>query len=59
MVSIIDADGHVDEPRSVWQDYAEPAYRDRIIRLVRDKDGLDKLQIEEILLGTRSAENHR
>ncbi|MGE0680406.1 MAG: amidohydrolase family protein [Candidatus Binatia bacterium] len=49
--TIIDADGHVDEPRSVWQDYAEPAYRDRMIQLVRGQDGLDKLKIEGKVLG--------
>jgi predicted TIM-barrel fold metal-dependent hydrolase len=51
MVSIIDADGHVDEPRAVWQEYTEPAYREQVIQLVRDRDGLDKLKIEGKLRG--------
>jgi predicted TIM-barrel fold metal-dependent hydrolase len=46
MAPIIDADGHVDEPRAVWQEYTEPAYRDQVIQVVRDQDGLDKLKIE-------------
>ncbi|HXY91323.1 MAG TPA: amidohydrolase family protein, partial [Acidimicrobiia bacterium] len=27
---VIDSDGHVIEPDSVWRDYAEPAYRDQL-----------------------------
>ena len=29
---VIDADGHVVEPDTVWKEYAEPAYRDRLDR---------------------------
>ena len=29
---VIDSDGHVVEPDTVWKDYAEPAYRDRLDR---------------------------
>jgi predicted TIM-barrel fold metal-dependent hydrolase len=29
---VIDSDGHVIEPDTVWKDYAEPAYRDRLDR---------------------------
>jgi hypothetical protein len=35
--TVIDTDGHVFEPESMWQDYLEPAYRDRCPRIVRDK----------------------
>jgi len=29
MTKIIDADGHIVEPRTFWQDYIEPRFRDR------------------------------
>jgi len=29
---VIDSDGHVVEPDTVWKEYAEPAYRDRLDR---------------------------
>ena len=28
---VIDSDGHVIEPDTVWQDYVEPAFRDRLV----------------------------
>jgi len=28
---IIDADGHIVEPRALWEDYAEPQFRERMI----------------------------
>ena len=45
MARIIDADGHILEPPSVWQEYTEPAYRDGVIQIFRDQDGIDKLKI--------------
>ena len=45
MAQIIDADGHILEPPSVWQEYTEPAYRDGAIQIFRDRDGIDKLRI--------------
>jgi predicted TIM-barrel fold metal-dependent hydrolase len=53
MATIIDADGHILEPRSVWQEYTEPAYRDRVIQIVRDTDGIDKLKIDGEIRGDR------
>lgn len=38
---VIDADGHVCEPRAVWTDYVDRRYRDRTIRVERDNDGRD------------------
>jgi uncharacterized protein len=35
MARIIDADGHVVEPRTLWQDYVEPEFRDRVIQIRR------------------------
>src|SRR5438445_9161085 len=43
---VIDADGHVLEPPDVWQRYVDPAYRGRAIRVRRDDDGRDVLEID-------------
>ena len=32
---IIDADGHVTEPSALWEEFAEPAFRDRVIQVRR------------------------
>ena len=45
MATIIDGDGHITEPRAVWEEYAEPAYRDLVIQLRRGEDGTDDLWI--------------
>lgn len=45
MARIIDGDGHIVEPRAVWEEYTEPAYRDRVIRVKRDTQGRDELWI--------------
>ena len=44
--TVIDTDGHVFEPESMWQDYLEPAYRDRCPRIVRDNRGTTRYLIE-------------
>src|SRR5205807_9259464 len=41
----VDADGHILEPPDVWETYLEPKYRDRALRIVRDDDGLEELEI--------------
>jgi predicted TIM-barrel fold metal-dependent hydrolase len=41
----VDADGHILEPPDLWETYLEPEYRDRALRLVRDADGLEALEI--------------
>src|SRR2546428_12302558 len=38
-IAVVDADGHVTEPMSLWTDYAEPAYRERAPRPVLDERG--------------------
>ena len=43
MTRIIDADGHIVEPRALWDDYAEPQFRDRMIQVRRNRDGGDEL----------------
>jgi uncharacterized protein len=44
---VIDADGHVLEPFSLWTEYMEPAYRDLAPRMVRDRDGRDRFLVGE------------
>jgi hypothetical protein len=36
MSLVIDADGHFMEPFDLWEQYLEPQYRERAIRLVKD-----------------------
>jgi uncharacterized protein len=50
---VVDADGHILEPLSLWQDYMDPAFRDRAPRLIRDADGKERLVLEEQILGSK------
>ena len=50
---VIDADGHILEPLSLWNDYIDPAFRDRAPRLIRDTDGKERLLIEQQVLGSK------
>src|SRR5438132_11805929 len=43
MTRIIDADGHIVEPRTFWQDYVETKYRDRLPRIMQDAGGIDRI----------------
>src|SRR3954453_1451968 len=52
--NVIDADGHVLEPFSLWNDYLDPAFHDRAPRLVRDNHGKQRLLLEAKLLGSRA-----
>ncbi|HEV2545730.1 MAG TPA: amidohydrolase family protein [Stellaceae bacterium] len=49
---VIDADGHVLEPFTLWNDYLDPAYRDRAPKLVKDQNGKERLLLEEKILGS-------
>src|SRR5215472_1258439 len=49
---VIDADGHVLEPFTLWNDYLDPAYRDRAPKLVKDQNGKERLLLEEQILGS-------
>lgn len=42
----IDADGHVLEPATLWEDYLEARYRKRALRVRVDSDGLEYLEID-------------
>src|SRR5262249_33244138 len=47
----IDADGHVLEPFSLWEEYMDPAFRERRPRLVIDENGKERFGVEGKLLG--------
>ena len=51
----VDADGHVLEPTTLWEDYIDPQYRDRALRFVLDEHGLEELEIG----GQRSRRSRR
>jgi predicted TIM-barrel fold metal-dependent hydrolase len=42
----VDADGHVLEAPDLWATYLEPRYRERALRLRRDAQGLEYLEID-------------
>ena len=42
----VDADGHVLEPPTLWEEYIDPQFRDRALRVVVDEHGLEELQID-------------
>ena len=50
MSRIIDADGHVAEPSVVWEEYTEPAFRERVIQVRPSGDGPDDLWIDGVNL---------
>src|SRR5215475_3390186 len=52
--NVIDADGHVLEPFTLWNDYMDPLYCERAPKLVKDKDGRERLLLEEKMLGSRA-----
>lgn len=43
---VVDADGHVLEPRDTWQAYIDPKFRDRAIRIATDDEGMENLLID-------------
>ena len=58
--NVIDADGHILEPFNLWNDYLDPAFRDRAPRLVKDNHGKQRLLLEEQAAGQpRGLRRHR
>jgi uncharacterized protein len=45
MAKVIDSDAHVVEPRALWEEYVEPAFRARIPKIVKDADGIDRFAV--------------
>ena len=52
--NVIDADGHVLEPFSLWNDYMDPKFRPRAPKLVKDKNGKERLLLEDQILGSKA-----
>lgn len=50
-----DADAHICEPPEVWREYADPAFRDRVLQVRKHADGHESLVIEGRDLGTSPA----
>ena len=42
----VDADGHILEPPTLWEEYIDPKFRDRALRIVVDENGLEELEID-------------
>ena len=51
---VIDADGHILEPFTLWGEYLDPSYRKRAPKLVKDETGVQKLLLEEKVLGSKA-----
>src|SRR5581483_8177823 len=49
--NVIDADGHILEPLDLWDNYIDPAFRDRAPRIVKGDNGKERLVIEEHTVG--------
>ena len=47
----VDADGHILEPLTLWDDYIDPAFRERRPQFVIDENGKERLSVEGKLLG--------
>lgn len=47
----VDADGHILEPLSLWDDYIDPAFYERRPQFVIDENGKERLSVEGLLLG--------
>ncbi len=49
--NVIDADGHILEPLDLWENYIDPAFRDRAPRIMKGENGKERLVIEEQVVG--------
>lgn len=47
--AVVDADGHILEPPDTWERYLEPKYRDRAIRIGKDQNGLEYVEIDRAI----------
>ena len=53
---VVDMDSHVMEPPDLWQNYLEPKYRDRAIRIEQGADGTETLMMDDkVILAGRLA----
>src|SRR5262245_15635383 len=42
----VDADGHVTEPGDLWLNYLEPEFRSRAIRIARNENGWEYIEVD-------------
>jgi predicted TIM-barrel fold metal-dependent hydrolase len=42
----VDADGHILEPATLWEEYLEERYQDRALRIRTDDEGLEYLELD-------------
>ena len=42
----IDVDGHILEPHGLWEEYVEPAFRERTLKILEDDAGLEYLSVD-------------
>src|SRR6201992_406381 len=47
----VEAGGPIRDPLALWDDYIDPAYRERRPRIVIDDNGKERLSVEGKLLG--------
>lgn len=59
MTRVIDADGHIVEPRFLWQEYTEAKFRDRIPQVAQDNEGIDRIKVEGQLLPRSPLDDRR
>src|SRR5258707_12050572 len=50
--NVVDADGHILEPLDLWDNYMDPAFRDRAPRLIKTENGKERLVMDEHVVGT-------
>lgn len=43
---VVDADGHILEPANLWEEYIEPEYKEKALRIKVDEEGLEYMEIE-------------
>ncbi|MFN0026706.1 MAG: amidohydrolase family protein [Acidimicrobiales bacterium] len=55
LTEVWDADAHICEPPSVWQEYADPAFRDLVVQVRRHPDGRESLVCGGVDTGTNAA----
>src|ERR1700728_432163 len=48
---VVDADGHILEPLTLWDEYIDPAFHERWPRFVIDENGKERLTVEGKMLG--------
>jgi len=53
--NVIDSDGHILEPITLWDDYIEPNFRDPAPRIIIDDERQERLPVERQHLGSKKS----